>query len=355
MTRNEECAVKAEKIRGMLVKNGLDGVVIKKQANFSWLTAGARGFIGLASENSCGMLLVTRDKIYLAANNIEGPRLIAEELPSESIELIETEWESDGEIVKNLEREFGVLSDDVVLDEWFKETRVNLLSSEIERYRNLGMTSANVLEKGCKSVKRGMTELEIAGLISAGLWGAGIEPITLLIAADDRSKYYRHYVPTDKKAEKGFIASICARKGGQIVSATRIVAFVPEFAKDYKKLLEVECVAFEETKKGKSLGEVFQYIQKAYENIGYEGEWKQHHQGGMTGYLAREYRADETSCIPIKCNQVFAWNPSISGAKCEDTILTKQNGEIEILTPCSREWPTVKIKDWVRPDVLYVL
>lgn len=352
MTRSEECAVKVEKIRNMLQENGLDGVIIKKQANFSWLTAGGRGFIGLAGENACGMLLVTKDDLYLAANNIEAPRLMAEELPVEAVRLIQTEWWHDREIVKNLEKEFGLLSDDTALDSWFQAERVRLLPAEIKRYQELGSSAAYALEKGCKSVKQGMTETEIAGLVSAGLWGRGIEPITLLIAADERSRHYRHYVPTGKKAEEGFIASICARKGGLVVSATRIVAFRPDFAGEYKKLLEVEQAAFEATREGDTLGEAFDSMKRAYQDIGYGEEWRKHHQGGMTGYLAREYRADSSSSVPIEASQAFAWNPSIPGAKCEDTIWTADDGKIRILTPCSKDWPVVENNGWTRPAVL---
>lgn len=213
MTRKEECAVKLQKIRTMLQKNNLDGVIIKKQANFSWLTAGGRGFIGLASENACGMLLVTMDDIYLTANNIESPRLLTEEIPAETVKTLPTEWWHDGEIARKLEKEFGMLSDDIILEGWFKKERTHLMPDEVERFRELGMKSAAAFEKACKNTRQGMSELEIAGTISAELWSMGIEPITLLVAADDRSIYVRHYVPTEKKAEKGFIASICARKG----------------------------------------------------------------------------------------------------------------------------------------------
>lgn len=354
MTRNEECMEKLLKIRIMLKEKKLRGVLIKKQANFSWLTAGGRGFIGLASENACGVLLVTLEDAYLVANNIEGPRLIAEELPADIFRLIEVRWWHDGDMLTSLEKEFGTLSDDSVLDQWFKQKRTHLFPSEIKRYKKLGSMAAQDMEKGCRRVEPGMSEQEIAGLISAGLWGNQIEPITLLVAADDRSCQYRHYVPTAKKAEKGFIASVCARRGGLVVSATRIVGFDSHFAEGYRKLLEVERVAFEETRAGNTLKEVFDSIRSAYMDIGFEEEWKKHHQGGMTGYLAREYRADSSGQIAVTASQAFAWNPSLPGAKCEDTILTMPDGTIDILTPCSETWPFVELGGVKRPDVLYV-
>ena len=354
MTRKEECSAKVQKIQAMLSENCLDGIIIKRQADFSWLTAGGRGFIGLAGENACGMLLVTKDDIYLAANNIETPRLIAEELPEQLVRLLPTKWWHDGQIIPNLEKEFGLLSDDDVMESWFKKERTKLMPDEVRRFRKLGIMSARALEKGCKKARRGMSEMEIAGMISAELWSVGIEPITLLIAADDRSSHVRHYVPTKKKAEKGFIASICARKGGLVVSATRIVGFEAGFAENYKELLEVEHAAFEQTKPGKTLGEVFDGICDAYRHIGYDGEWKNHHQGGMTGYAAREYRADSMTKIMIEEAQAYAWNPSIPGAKCEDTVLTAPGGKIEILTSCSEDWPAVNVGGYIRPDILYI-
>ena len=39
-------------------------------------------------------------------------------------------------------------------------------------------------------------------------------------------------------------------------------------------------------------------------------------------------------------NQAFAWNPSITGAKSEDTVLCTPGG-VEVLTAHSQEWPSV--------------
>ena len=351
MTRLEECANKVERVRTVLRENGLDGVIIKKQPNFSWITAGARGFIGLASEGSCGSIVVTTKDVYLASNNIETPRLLAEELPHGFAEPVVLPWEEDGTTDAVLRQKLGKLADDGELDGWFRQERVNLLGSEVERYADAGKTVAEILENVCLSLKSGVSEFEVAGMISSGLWAVGIEPITMLVAADDRSKHFRHNVPTNGKVTNGVICSLCARAGGLVISTTRSVAFNKDFAQRYEALLQVENVAFTATTQGAKLGEVLGKIKNAYTQNGLDGEYKNHHQGGLTGYLAREVRVDSTCQKVAQPNQAFAWNPSAVGAKCEDTVLLQEEG-IRILTPCSAKWPAVQVGKLLRPDVL---
>lgn len=353
MTRLEECNTKVECVRAELKARGFDAVVIKKQANFSWITSGGRGFIGLASENACGSIVVSLDGVYLAANNIESVRLFAEELPEKFAQPLTLNWTVDGDMDSILQKNFGHITNDTQMDNWFKKKRTILNENEILRYRELGTATAEVLENICLSIHPGMTEFEVAGEISKGLWSRGIEPITLLVAADERSEHVRHYVPTNGQIHSGVIASLCARSDGLIVSATRGVAFQKDFAQNYKKLLEVEQAAFEATKGGATLGDVVKTIMAAYEQNRLMDEWKNHHQGGMTGYLAREYRADPASQIPVQANQAYAWNPSALGAKCEDTAILTADG-LEIITPVSARWPKLQQGKWTRPDILKV-
>ena len=354
MDRIEESNLKVNNVRAMLEKTGHTGIIIRKQANFSWISAGGRGFIGLASENACASIIVTKDKVYIAGNNIELPRLIAEEFPKGFAESIALPWREDGTVDNVLKNKFGKLTTDSEQDAWFREKRVNLLETEEARFARLGKISAQVLEDVCASLKPGVTEFEIAGRISEGYWAAGIEPITLLIAADNRSSLVRHYVPTAKKVKTGVICSICARAGGLVVSATRTVAFSKDFAKRYGKLLKVEQAVFEATKPGAILSNVFKTLTDAYTKNGLAGEWENHHQGGMTGYLAREIRVLPDTTNKVAAHQAYAWNPSAVGTKCEDTVLVGENGKLTVLTKVGKNWPTVKVGNLIRPDILKV-
>ena len=54
----------------------------------------------------------------------------------------------------------------------------------------------------------------------------------------------------------------------------------------------------------------------------------------MTGYEPREFLATPGSQEIVTEGQAFAWNPSITGAKVEDTILVgAEKNEIITLTP----------------------
>jgi len=82
--------------------------------------------------------------------------------------------------------------------------------------------------------------------------------------------------------------------------------------------------------------------------------WTLHHQGGPTGYRPREFRATAESIQVIAPEQAFAWNPSITGTKSEDTVLAREPAPL-VLT-VSMEWPVISAGPpgarFERPDIL---
>lgn len=59
------------------------------------------------------------------------------------------------------------------------------------------------------------------------------------------------------------------------------------------------------------------------------------HQGGATGHREREWLARPGETERVLGQQAMAWNPSLQGAKVEDTVVLRE-GAIEMLTSTSR-------------------
>jgi antitoxin VapB len=128
--------------------------------------------------------------------------------------------------------------------------------------------------------------------------------------------------------------NLCSRKWGLAISITRFVHFgeLPaDLAARFKSAAQVNAALLDATRVGATSAKFFSVAQSAYAAEGFPGEEKFHHQGGPTGYGEREWVATPDGTQTVVNNQAFAWNPSIRGAKAEDTVILR-DGKIEWLT-----------------------
>jgi len=77
---------------------------------------------------------------------------------------------------------------------------------------------------------------------------------------------------------------------------------------------------------GRTLADVFDDCRGFYADAGHPDGWRHHHQGGLTGYRSREVIAAPGGPTEITEGQAFAWNPSLPGAKAEETFLLTPAG-----------------------------
>ncbi len=91
----------------------------------------------------------------------------------------------------------------------------------------------------------------------------------------------------------------------------------------------------EATRPGRTLAEAFADCRCFYRDVGFPREIDLHHQGGTTGYGSREVIATPGTEDEIRTGQAFAWNPSITGAKAEETFVLTETGP-EIVAGLSR-------------------
>ncbi len=365
MALTVEIKEKERRVRDFLRLKGLKALLLKRQANFSWMTCGGLNLVGITTEVGATSLLITEDSKFVISNNIEAPRMIEEEGLERQGFIIKTfPWHEDQEValVKELTGE-GPIGCDVpfpnatMMAEDIARLRYSLTPEEIERYRWLGERVSSALEKTMMKVKNGEKESEVVGRLCKELWKDRIDPITLMCAADDRVYRFRHPIPTERKIEKYLMVSVNARKWGLIVSLTRFVYFgrLPkELREKYQANVWIDCTFMAHTRPGTPAREVLQKGIDAYKAKGYPEEWKLHHQGGSIGYTGRDYRTNFKTPDVVQENQPFTWNPSITGTKSEDTILATSKGPEMITKPIL--YPTISLMvegiHFTRPAIL---
>ena len=365
MPISDEIKEKERRVRDFLQTKGLKALLLKRQANFSWLTGGGLNLVGITTEFGATSLLITEESKFVISSNIEAPRMIEEEGLEKQGFIVKTfPWHEDHEntIIKELTGEGSVGSDapfpnTQVLAEDVAKLRYSLTPEEQERYRWLGEKASLALEKTVMETKKGEKESEVVGRLCNELWKDRIDPITLMSAADDRISKFRHPIPTERKIEKYLMVSVNARKWGLIVSLTRFVRFgsLPEELKEkYEANVFIDCTMMAHTRPGIPAMEVLQKGIDAYHAKGYPEEWKLHHQGGSIGYTGRDYRVHLKTPDLIQENQGFTWNPSITGTKSEDTILATSKGPEMITRPIL--YPTLSMEvggiSFARPNIL---
>jgi Xaa-Pro aminopeptidase len=367
LTRIDEIAAKKLRVLELLDKQGLDGLLLTKRPNFAWFTGGGNNHVSTAAEVGAASLLITKNNVQLFADNIETPRIMAEEVAGLGVEPVTVPWYEGGKDAALRAKVGGLkLGSDIafgeakVIDGEVAKLRWSLLPVEVERYRRLGRECAAAMEQTLPAIRPGQSEFEVAAVISGKLIAAGILPQVVLIAADERIGQFRHPIPTAKKIDKYCMVVICGQRQGLIVSMTRLVAFdklSEDLARRHQAVAEVDAALIAATHPGKTAGEMFTVLQQAYAANGFPEEWMLHHQGGATGYVGRDWkpaRADDLTVILE--NQAFAWNPSITGTKSEDTIIATDNGpEIISSTP---GLPAISIQTEIgeikRADILII-
>ena len=373
VNQKAEIAEKTERIVKMLAAENLGGVLINSQPNFAWAAAGANNGIDQSRENGAASLLIRKDgKRFVLASRIEMRRVLAEEISAEDFEPIEFAWEDEkatADFLKNcalallnkgdaLGADLPFGADVRVVESAIARCRYSLTESEIERYRLLGRDAGTAVGYLAKNLKPGQTELEIAGLAQHALAQKNIRAVVTLVAADERLEKYRHPVPTAKKWEKTVMIVVCAKRNGLIASLSRIVCagkISEELKQKTHAAARVNAKLLAATKPETTGAELYKIAAAAYAAEGFAGEINLHHQGGATGYRTRDWVAHPAGAEKVVKNQAFAWNPSITGTKTEETVIAFDDKKIEVIT-ASPDWAQIAVeidrRKYLSADVL---
>lgn len=358
-----DAQLKLQQVRQLLAARQLDAVLITRLSNFAWLTDGGTCYVNTASDFGVASLLVTHQAVYLLTNTIEAPRLQAEEpLADLAPDFKVAPWYQAnpalGELTAN--KRLGAdapMAGAVDLGSEFVNLRARLTPAEQQRFAELGQLCAAGMDAAIRQVRPGMTEFQIAGLLSQQVFARGVQPIVLLIATDERIFKVRHPIPTGRTMEKYAMLVLCGRRHGLVASITRLVHFgklTDELRRKQEACARVDATFISRTRPGACVADIFQAAVDAYAVAGFPGEWQYHHQGGPASYEPRDWVATPDSTQTVQEGQVYAWNPSIAGVKSEDTILVSAQAN-RVLTSIEG-WPSLSVvvdgQTWQRPAIL---
>ncbi|MFB6183989.1 MAG: M24 family metallopeptidase [Haloarculaceae archaeon] len=341
---------RCERLDALLDDRGLAAVWVARPNNFAWLTGGDNvvdrdGGVGVAAAGYDG------ETVTVITDDVEGPRLREEELPDDvAVETFAWHETSLSAAVANASPRPAAADVDVPGFESLacSTIRQPLTDAQCERYRRLGTETAAVVESVCRDCTASDTERETAATLRARLTERGIDSPVALVGGSDRARKYRHYTPSDAELGRYALVSVTARRDGLYASCTRTVAFdAPDWLADrHAAAARVEASALSATRRvgrdGGTAGDVFGAIRRAYDAVGWDGEWRNHHQGGAAGYAGREWIATPSSDAPVRLPMGYAWNPTVEGTKSEDTVLVTAN-DFEVLT-ATGEWPTTRVE-----------
>ena len=372
MDKNAEIAEKIGRLSRMSAAEGLGGVILLAQPNFAWLTAGGDNGIDTSREQgACALLIRADGKRYVLASRIEMARLLEEELAGADFEPVEFGWEEEKasptfladlatKVVGNgvaLGSDLPIGGDVKAIDGAVSRCRYQLTPPELDRYRQLGRDAGEVLGSLARSLAPGERESEIARRLSDALAARGMRSVVTLVAADERIAKFRHPVPTEKTWGRVVMLVTCARRQGLVASLSRIVC-AGEVPEELKRRMHgsarVNAKLLAATRPGAVGSELYRVAAEAYAAEGFPGEERLHHQGGAAGYRTRDWVAHPASGETVQTNQAFAWNPTVTGSKAEETCIASAEG-VEVVTT-TPEWPQIPVRvegrEYLSPDVL---
>jgi antitoxin VapB len=361
-----EIEIKLQRLQSFMREHQFAAISLTLASNFSWITAGlADNQVAHSHDVGAASAVITEDgRKFIVAAHSEIPRLMDQSLARLGYTAVETPWYAaapelgkalniDGVIASDIALSGCVLTDITLL-------RKQLTESEIKKFRWVGQRSTEAVCEVARSLMPGMTEGQIEADIASALWQKSVRPTVLLIGSDERLYKYRHALPDcEKPIEKYAMVNVCAKRWGLIASVTRLVHFGP-LSTELRDRLQAAAVVnsrlMAALKPGANVGNIFAQCESWYEELGFSGEWQFHHQGGPCGYGERDSIAAPGSTDTVAEHEAFAFNPTVQGAKVEDTVITFSD-HVENIT-ATPDWPMIEVETegitWQNPDILIV-
>lgn len=343
---------KEERVYAFLEREGLDALVIGRQDNFAWITAGGDSRVITTSEMGFGYIVITWDRKWLISHTMDGQRFMDEQVHGQGYELVTLYWHQGSPTDKVLELTQGMkVGADFALPgaqqygAEIVDLHYPLTDLDIERYHWIGKTVNRILTQVAQDLQPDMTEREIAARLLYEYALAGMTIDVLIVGFDERIRRYRHPMPTDNALQRYALLHPAARRWGLHANVTRLVHFgepPPETKRAIEGVITVGAHVAAMLAPGVRFADILAEEKRVYDELGYPDEWNYHFQGGITGYTL----ADPTRCLNPEARvverQAYDYFITITGAKFEElTLLTEKGVEMASLGP---GWPTRRVQ-----------
>ena len=338
-----------ERVSRWLEEHDVETAWFARPNNFAWLTEGDNR-ISTAAPVGGAAVGCDGETLTILTSNIEAERLREEELPP-GIDVESFPWyESvlEGAVAETTPTPAVADFDAPGLGEIDAAAlRQPLHPEAIEAYRSLSRDVVAGVESVLHDIASTDTEREVAARLQHALSERAITAPVVLVGSGERAQQYRHYTVQDEPLGEYALVSVTAEREGLHTSLTRAIAFdAPNWLTDRTEAANrVEATALAATRavgrEGGKAKEVFAAIQDAYAEVGYEGEWELHHQGGAAGYAGREWVGTPDNDTAVELPMAYAWNPTVQGAKSEGTVLVTEDGFEPLTEPGN--WPTREV------------
>jgi Xaa-Pro aminopeptidase len=356
--RAAEIAAKLRRVRNLLDARGWDAALFTSQPGVAWVTAGVEDKIVRNEQPGLVWALITATGAHLVTSNIEQPRLVAEEgAGSLGFAVHAVPWHEPAGLAGAAADLAGPAGPGRIVNDGagpgvakpadLAQLRLPLTPQEANRLEELGADCAVALEGTLRGWQPTERECDLAARIAAALEQRLILPSVLLVGGAARRLAYRHPVPGLNITGSDALAVIVGVRGGLNVACSRTVcAGEPPagLAAKHRAACTVEAAMIEATRPGRTWQQALDAGRAAYAAAGCPDEWREHVQGGPIGYLSREFDVVPGSASAqtvIRSGDAFAWNPTVTGGKSEDTfIVTAGHPSPVSNTP---DWPSLTV------------
>lgn len=341
---------RAARLESYLAATGYEAVWFARPNAFAWLTGGNnvvdRGdALGVAA---AGYVPDAEPAFRVIAPAGEAERVRDEEVPDEfAVETVPWHQSLADAVAAHSPPTAAADFDVPELDRLdAAAVRQPLSDDDIERYRQLGEETAAAVERVCRELTPEDTEHEVASALRITLSSGAIEAPVVRVAGSERADQYRTPIAGNAKLGDYAVVSVTAARGGLHASLSRTVAFDPpeEFLARHRAAAQVDATALaathEAAESGGDASDVFAAIRDAYAALGYPEAIDAGEQGGAAGFARREWQATPGSDQPLTTPMGYTWNPTLGGARSEDTYLVETGADpFECLT-ATPDWPT---------------